>query len=180
MDMKVENGQVRAWLPEDIPTSFVLEPVPFWRSAALNLPLLISAVFVLLLTALMWPVAAIVRRQHGRKLEIQGREGKVYRLARFAVLVGMLFLLGWAVLIVGVAGGPAGFNVGLDPWIRLIQLIGLVCVAGAAVAVWNAWLTCAGRRSLWAKAWSVVLALAMLDLVWFSFAFSLIGTSLNY
>ena len=180
LDMKVENGRVRAWLPEDVPSAFVFEPVPFWRSAALNLPLFISAVIVLLLTALMWPVAAVVRRRHDRKLEIQGREGKVYRLARFAVLVGVLFLLGWAVLIVGVAGGPAGFNVGMDPWIRLLQLIGLVCVAGAAVAVWNAWLTCAGSRSLWAKAWSVVLAFAMLDLVWFSFAFNLISTSLNY
>jgi hypothetical protein len=32
------------------------------------------------------------------------------------------------------------------------------------------WVTPRGRRSWWAKVWSVLLALALLDLVWFSFA----------
>ena len=71
-------------------------------------------------------------------------------------------------------------RVGLDYWIRLAQLIGVLCLPGAAVAIWNGWLTCRGRRSGWAKVGSVVMALALVELVWFSFAFHLLSGGLNY
>ena len=44
----------------------------------------------------------------------------------------------------------------------------------------TAWLTSRGRRSGWAKVGSVVMALALVELVWFSFAFHLLSAGLNY
>jgi hypothetical protein len=179
LDMKVVDGKVKGWLPRDLAT-FLLEPVPFVLSGALNLLLLVAAAIVLLLTTLMWPVTAIVRRAYGRPLVLDGRQAQVYRLTHFAAIIGTVFLLSWGVLLLAAGASPAGLSTALDPWIRLIQLIGLVCVAGAAAAVWNAWITFRGRRDWWAKVSSVIVALALLDLVWFSFAFSLISVHLNY
>jgi hypothetical protein len=62
----------------------------------------------------------------------------------------------------------------------MIQLIGLLTVPGLAVAVWNAWLTCTNHRTWWISAWSIVIPLALLALLWFSFAFHVICISLRY
>ena len=59
---------------------------------------------------------------------------------------------------------------------RLVQVIGLVGVGGAGVAWWTVWVG-AGRGGVAAR---VAVALALTDLVWFSFAFGLISAQLNY
>jgi hypothetical protein len=179
LDMKVVDGRVKGWLPRDL-ASFLLEPVPYILSAALNLPLLAAAAVILLLATLMWPIAAIVRRKYRRPLQLEPRQARARRLTHYAALIGIVFLLSWVVLLMAAGANPAALSTALDPWIRLIQLIGLACVAGAAVTVWNAWITFRGQRDWWAKVSSVILALALLDLVWFSFAFSLISVHLNY
>jgi CubicO group peptidase (beta-lactamase class C family) len=179
LNMKLEEGRVKSWLPGDLST-FQADPVPFLWSAALNVPLVIAALGVLILAMLLWPVTAILRRQYGRRLEIEERARLAHRLMRPAALTGVLFLLGWLAVLMAVGSGVVSFNDALDPWIRLVQAIGLACVAGAAVSVWNAYLTCAGRRGFWAKAGSVLVAVALLDLIWFSFAFGLISAGLNY
>jgi CubicO group peptidase (beta-lactamase class C family) len=176
LNMKVENGRVTAFFPSDVLPAWLNERVPFVWSRALHVPLLLAALAVLLVATLLWPVAVAVRRRYGRSLELPADEARGDRFTRLAALIGTLFALGWVVLMI--AGAPS--EMGFEPWIRLVQVIGLLCVAGAAVAVWNAWLTCTRRRSAWARIWSVVLALALLELVWFSFAFNLISATLNY
>ena len=174
--MKVENGQVKAWFPGDVFSAWLNVRVPILWSAALNVPLFLAACSVLLAATLFWPAAALVRRRYGRRLELAGRDARAYLWTRRGALVGVLFLFGWALLLI--ADVPS--MVAPEPWIRVVQFIGLLCVAGAAAAVWNVWVTWRGRRSVWAKAWSLLLALALLDLVWFSFAFGLISVQLNY
>jgi CubicO group peptidase (beta-lactamase class C family) len=179
LNMKVEDERVITWLPRDAST-FQLTPAPFLLSRALNVPLIFTAIGILIGTTLLWPVAAIVRRRYGRALELEGRALQAHRWTRFASLAAVFFLLGWMAVLMAVATGIAGFDDALDPWIRVVQLIGLACVAGAAVAVWNAYVTCTGRRTAWAKACSVLVAFALVDLVWFAFAFNLISAGLNY
>jgi CubicO group peptidase (beta-lactamase class C family) len=51
---------------------------------------------------------------------------------------------------------------------------------GAAAGLWNAWATVRGPAPWWSKVWSVLLALALVEIVWFSFSFHLISAGLNY
>jgi hypothetical protein len=179
LNMRVEDGRVTAWLPSNLATFEVL-PVPFWRSASLNVPMLLGAVFVLCATAVVWSAAALVRRRFGRDLEIVGRDALARRTAQLAVATALLFLLGYVLLIVTIAGNPSLLDVGLDPWIRLVQGIGLLSVVAAPGALWHAWSACRGRQSWWVKVSSIIVALAIVELVWFSFAFHLISAGLNY
>ena len=180
LNMDVEHGKVRAWVTDDIGSSFVLLPVPYWNSAALNLPLLAFAAGVLVLQTLLWPVAALVRRRYGQRLALQGYDARAFRLTRIAAAVGAAYLLGWTILGIAIAAGAISFDAGIDPWIRAIQLIGLLIVPGLAVAVWNAWLTWTDHRAWWVTAWSILIPLALLALLWFSFAFHAICLNLSY
>jgi hypothetical protein len=173
--MKARDGQVQSLWTDEVASFMVDLKVPFLWSAGLNIPLLGLASSTLLVTVLLWPIAAIVRRRYGQTLQLAEPEGRAYRLTRFAALLGVLYMFGWVIAL----AADFSSTVGVEPWIRLIQLIGLACVAGAAVAVWNARLTCLGQRSRWAKAWSTVLALALLYIVWFSFSFHLISVHLS-
>jgi len=74
----------------------------------------------------------------------------------------------------------ASFDPKLDPWIRLVQFIGLLAVAGAVLSWWSVWASWRRPGSIGSKAFSLIVALALADLVWFSFAFNLISARLNY
>jgi hypothetical protein len=56
----------------------------------------------------------------------------------------------------------------------------LVLPLGALVAVWNATVVLRGRRSWAAKAWSVVLALSCLVVLWVGYAYHVMGWTANY
>ena len=172
---KVEDGQVQSIWSDQIISFWINLRVPYLWSSRLNVPLLGLSVGILLLTALTWPAVALVRRRYGRALQPAGHVARAYRLTRCAAVLGVLYMLCWLIAL----AADFASQVGVTPWIRLFQLMGLFCVAGAAVAVWSAWLTWHSSRAIWAKLWSVVLAFALLDLGWFSFAFHLISLRLS-
>jgi hypothetical protein len=131
---------------------------------------------VLLLTVVLWPVAAIVRRRNGVALQLAGQERRSYSWTRLAALTGVVYVLGW---FIAMAADLASTE-GAEPWIRLLQLIGLACIAGTGIGLWNVWLTWRRPRASWAgRVWSLVLALALMYLVWFSFAFHLISARID-
>ncbi|MDN3919129.1 serine hydrolase domain-containing protein [Roseateles violae] len=61
---QVENGKVTRWAMQPYAFAFVFEPVPALASPAALL-LLCGAALVTALTALLWPLVAVLRRQHG-------------------------------------------------------------------------------------------------------------------
>ena len=173
--MNVRDGKVESVWSDQAASFWVDLKVPTVWSASLNVPLLGLATGVLVVTVLLWPVAAIVRRHYGPSVPVAYRDTRADRLARLAAVVGVLYLLGWVLALIA----DLASAVGAEPWIRLIQLVGLFSVAGAGIAVWNSGLTWRSARSVWAKVWSALLALALVYLAWFSFAFHLISVRLN-
>ena len=91
----VENGRVRHWGLEPYVFAFIFEPVPFMASTTV-LVLLCAALGVVLLTVLLWPVAAVLRRRHGVTATLpSGLTG--LRAASVLTLVGM-GLWAWVVM----------------------------------------------------------------------------------
>jgi CubicO group peptidase (beta-lactamase class C family) len=175
--MKAQDGRVHAVY---IDPAITLLRAPFWRSGSFVLPIVAGTFVVLLLTILAWPVAALVRRHYGKTLQLAEREVKLRRWARMAALTNLLFLGSVFGVPLSLLSRFYLFNDPLDPWLRLLQLIGLLGAVGTGVVLWNAWIVCTGLRGWAVKAWGVLLAVACLVVTWLGFTFDIITVRLHY
>lgn len=176
---QISDGRVRFLGFDSTSGIHVLMPVPAWQSSAWITPVILVALGSLLLTVIFWPVSALIRRRYGATFALAGQQALAYRLVRVAAIVNLVFLLGW-VLMVQASSDLAALGGGLDPWFSLLHLIGLMGVAAAGIAIWNAWLVVKSSRRWWSKAWSVVLAISCLAITWFAFTFNLVNFSVRY
>ena len=145
--MKVENDRVQSVWTDAVPTSWVNLPVPFIRSAGFNVPMLGVSVILMLAMAIRWPAQARGAR----------------RFTRIACVLGVLYVTGWFIAL----ARDFASTVGAETWIRLLQVIGLVCIAGAIAALGNLWATWRATRNVWARTHSLLTALALAFLSWF-------------
>ncbi len=175
-----QNGKVR-WISFDEASPVaVWMPVSFWQSAAWNLPLLYLSLLVFLLTALLWPVAALVRYHCGKSFALMGAARRWYRLSRVVAILHLLFAAGWLLALLQLNIGIAHFNNAFDGTLRLIQLIGVLAILGTVAVAMNA--VCAWRQpsGWWRKTNSVLLLIACLAAIWFAFSLHLLNVHLNY
>jgi CubicO group peptidase (beta-lactamase class C family) len=123
----VEDGKVARWGLEPYVFAFVFEPVPFMAGRGV-LVLLLAALAVAVLTALVWPVAARIRRRHGLP-----RPGRPLTLLRIASCLVPLSLVLWLLAVDATDGGdPAGLLM-LAQGATILAFIG-----GLAAALWYA------------------------------------------
>jgi CubicO group peptidase (beta-lactamase class C family) len=172
-------GGVKTVLDSEDPTS-VLQAVPFSRSAALNLTVLLGSLVVLLLALLLWPVRWLMRRQYRAPAE----SPEVRRLRRWigiAVACDVLYFIAWMAVLKPVLSVELWvYSGGFDPVVRTLQLAGLLVIASAIVGVWCLWRLSKLQASGWAWLRHGVLAAALLGVVWIAFLGGLISFNLNY
>ncbi|MBY8823395.1 beta-lactamase family protein [Sphingomonas colocasiae] len=178
---RVENGvPVRIGVSDFAPV-MVFDRTPWHRSSAWLRPMLLAGIAALLITVILWPVTALVRRRYGAALSFAGRERLAYRLVRIAAALALLAVLGWVVLLSAMLGDIGNLASPFDPALLAAQLFGwLAFVGGGAIAAWNVALALRGRRHWSAKLWSIVLLLAFLTLIWIGAVFRLLAIGTNY
>lgn len=167
----VQDGRVRAVWTDQAASFWVNLPVPWWRSARLNGLLLGFAALTLLVVTLAWSIRALLRRRGGAAPGSGTPQPRAAGLTRLACALGVVYLIGWVVVIAAdLPSSPSAW-----PSIRLLQLLGAACVAGAGVAAWNAGQVWQDRRGWAARIGAALVALALVDLAWFSLAFRLLS-----
>ena len=178
---KVENGRVEMLSGDEISPFIVFRPTKWWKSPSWLLPLAEFSLAVLVLTLIAWPLAALARRRYGATLPLQGRARSAYRWVRIAAVGLLLLLAGWTWQIQRMSTEVAALTSKSDPWLWLLQLLGLVVFLGAAgVAVWNARLARSGRRPWGSQLWSGLLVLATVTLLYIAVVFKLVAFDINY
>jgi CubicO group peptidase (beta-lactamase class C family) len=178
---KIENGRVARFSVDGLSPIAVLEPVPWWRSAAWLLPLLLISAAALASTALLWPVAALVRRRYGAVLDLSGTPLKAYRLSRIAAAAVVVILAAWVGTLGAMLSNLRLLSPSFDWWFWVLQLLSLVVFVGAAaIALWNLRVVWTARRGWFSKGWSIVLVVSTLTVVWAALAYKLIGFDVNY
>jgi CubicO group peptidase (beta-lactamase class C family) len=155
-------------------------PVSIWQSAAWNLPLLHVSLLVFLLAAVLWPIAALVRRYCGKPFALQGNARRWYRLSRIVAILQLLFAVGWLCVLMHLNGNIASFSNHLDITLRLIQLVGVLAIIGTIAAFMNAFHAWKERGGWWRKLNSVALMLACFTTIWFAFSLHLLTLHLKY
>jgi hypothetical protein len=177
---KVIDNRVIAVSSDDVPAAIWLQPVPAWRSPGWLLPLLYAALAVHVLALALWPAAALVRRQTRQPLRLEGRERDL-RLLAFAGLIGNLLLFGlWLWILSRIDASPRALDGDLDPWLRLAQVLGLISIATAAVAVLNARAAWKPPAQRWRRICAVAIAAACVAVVWLVLALKTLQWSLVY
>ncbi len=181
LSAKVEDGRVVRFSVDDVSPFMMFEPVPFAKSSGWLLPALVVGLAAMLLTALAWPISALTRRHYRVSYALSGVDAKAHRWVRIAsvAVVGLLTI--WGITIVSMMGDLSRLTAKNDWLLWLLQILSLVVfVGGAIVGLWHAKAVLGSRRSWYAKAWAVVLALSLLVALWVALAFNLIAFDVNY
>jgi hypothetical protein len=174
---KDENGQMQFQM--DFPF-FIFQKVGFWENKYFNYTLAIFGLTIVVLTVVLWPVGALIRKHYGRPLDLSPLERKLRLGVRLVCILFIFFFGGWLAVLTAAMAGPSAINA-LAPWIICFGVLGALCAFGAVLACVNAfrsWKT--PNRWLWTKLHDTALALACLSLVWFAITWNLMNFNIHY
>jgi CubicO group peptidase (beta-lactamase class C family) len=176
----MKDGAVQRIYTSDLPPIEAITPAPFLRGAW-NFYLFVGMLAMLALTALFWPIKAILRWRYEAPFVLRGSEATLYRLSRLAALCDVLFLGGFLALFTYGNENLAVFTSAYDWLFRILQAVGILGFIGTIAMVWN-FLAGLGNaeRPWWTKISDLLLAIAGIAFVWFVLADKLITLSLNY
>ncbi len=175
----VRRGTVRQFGLEGAPFEVYQPAVGAY--AHWNLTVLEASLAALAISALVWPVAALVRWRYRQPFPFRGRVAILYRLVRGVAVIDVLLAVGWMTILSQVQTNVVLLNGPLDPWLRLLQALGLAGIAGGVVGVLNAVLVWRERQAAWrVKVQALLLAFATLGAAWSIVGQRLVTASLNY
>jgi CubicO group peptidase (beta-lactamase class C family) len=178
---KVQDGQPVRFSIDGISPFMVFERVPWYEDAAWLLPAFYASVAALLLTALFWPINAVVRRRYGATLALDPNSLTAYRLGKVGAIAILAGLAVWALTVIRMFGDFNNLSDKFDATVRFSQVFGIIAfIGGFALVLWNLWAVWSGSRRWPARLWSVVLVLSALTVLWIASAFHLISFGLNY
>jgi CubicO group peptidase (beta-lactamase class C family) len=171
---------VKTVVDSEDPTS-VRQAAPFIRSAPLNLNVLMFSAAVLLWTLILWPLSALLRRGDAAPSGVSPEVRRLRLYQRGAAAVDLVYLIGWYMMLQPILANQLGaYNDSLDGMVRVLQVWGLLVIAAAVLGIWTAFRTFRAGATWPSKIWSVLVALALIGMVWIGFMGRLIGFSLNY
>ena len=178
---KLEDGRVTRLSVDEVSPFMVFEPTPWWRSPAWLQPAAGVSLACCFLTALLWPVAAIVRRRQRLTLGLEGRAARAHRFSRLAAVAITLVSLGWAAVIGLGLTYLTVLSSALDPWLFVMYVCSVVAYIGGAVALlWAASVAWSAGRPWTARLWTTLLALAALVLLWTAWIYHLMAFRTTY
>ena len=179
--VKLVDGKVVRFSFDELSAVMVFERVPWYQDSAWLLPLTCAGLAALLLTAVMWPVVAIVRRRYSATLTLDPKSLRAYRWSKIASILIVAAFTTWALTLTFMLNDLNNLSNKFDSTVRFAQIFGIVVfIGGFGVMLWHLRTVWSGTRRWPAKLWSIVLALSAFFVLWVAFAFKLIGFGLYY
>jgi hypothetical protein len=135
----------------------------------------------LLLTAVLWPITAVVRRSFGAKPALTPVELRAYRLSKIGAILSVAALCIWLLTLTFMFKDFNNLSAKFDMNVRFAQIFGVIGFFGGVVlAVLNLRTVWGGQRRWPAKLWSIVLVISTLVFLWMAFVFHLFNFRLYY
>jgi CubicO group peptidase (beta-lactamase class C family) len=178
---QVVDGKIVRFSIDGISPFMVFDRAPWYQNSAWLLPLFCAGLAALAITALMWPIAAIVRRRYGARLTLEAKALRAYRLSKIAALLILGAAGLWAITLTKMITDINNLSSKFDSTVRFAQVVGIVVFFGGFSAMlWNLWTVWSGTRRWPAKVWSIVLVLSAFIVLWVAWSFRLLGFGLHY
>ncbi|HVH83181.1 MAG TPA: serine hydrolase domain-containing protein [Steroidobacteraceae bacterium] len=179
---KVVDGRPVRFSFDFLSPFMVFDRAPWYASSLWLTPLVCASLAALLLTALVWPVAAIVRRRYQAPLALEPKALRAYLWSRIGALAIVAALGVWGLFMVLILNDTGTLGGRLDPLLLLAQLLGIVAfLGGIGVMLWNLLAVWRGAGRRWpAKLWSVVLVVAAVAVLWVGLVAKLMSVGTNY
>ncbi len=159
----------------------VFKRVGAFENSKLLTPVLVFSLAVMLLTLLLTPVAWLVRRHYGQKLELSAMDKWLRRGIWIFFALDLIFVIGLTALV---SYALTDFEILSDAgnkWFFLFQAMGVVGAIGTLIVLYHAvhaWKSKSYR--IWGKLQATLLALACLGFLWFAFVGNLLVFSSSY
>ncbi len=159
----------------------VLLKAAWYENSALHFPLIVGSLAVFLLTLILWPVGALLRRHYAHPLNLDPAERRLRLSVRFVCLLNLAFVAALVAFFSAAMNNIGLFSPLYHPLLRIIQIAGWLGILGGLVALCNmiqSW----RRRERWllSKLADTVIVLACLGFTWFVFTWNLLNWNLNY
>ena len=176
---RAPNGRVTDLLIQ--PPIVEAQRTTWYESKKFLLPFVGASLVIIVLTALLWPVAAIVRRRYKTRLFADAGLSRTFVFGRIACVV----VLAWLVLL-AILGTRATADISLlgnaiNPWLQALHVLGWLAVIGtiwliyATIRFWQA-----NGVGLWLRLHSTIVTAAMLVFVWFAWHTHFLDASLKF
>jgi CubicO group peptidase (beta-lactamase class C family) len=158
----------------------VFERAPWYSSGTWLVPLLCASLAALVLTVLVWPVAALVRRRYRVPLALDAVSRRAYLGSRLAAIAIVAALALW-MTIFALLLESTGTLAHLDPLLLCAQALGMVAFWGGLVLMaCNLVVVWTHPRRWPARTWSVVLTLAAVGILWVAWVSRLLTFGTHY
>jgi len=173
-----QNGQMQMIMSFPF---MIFQRVGLWENNRILLPVLGISLLIMLLALVLSPVAWLVRRHYGRKLELTPMERWLRRGVRIVFALNLFFIAALIGLITYATTNIDFFSDRGNTWFHLVQVIGVLGAIGTLVVLFNAIRTWTNKRSgIWGKFQAAIFVLACLGFLWFTFAGNLLDFSSTY
>jgi hypothetical protein len=178
---EAKDGRIQRFSVGDYASIMMFERPPLSKSGTWLLPAAIAALVILLVTALAWPISALVRRYYRVPSTLSVSDAKAQRRMRIVAVATVLVWAGWMGLVYVMMSNISMLSPKMDGYLRALQVSGaIVFVGGTLVGLWSAWTTLRGERGLLARAWTGLLVAALLVSLWVAIAFNVLRFSVHY
>lgn len=174
----IKNPLGKMELVSDLPAIVYLR-ARWYQDKLVNEVILGACGAIFLLTLLFWPLAGLVRRHYAKPLMLTMGQRRLRLAVRVVCALDLAFIVGWGSIILGL-NDVAALNQQLDPWMRLLQVVGWLGIAGLVVTLDNLVRVWETPRWWWTRLWDTGIALASIAFVWFLFNWHLLHWRLMY
>ena len=159
----------------------VFDRAPWYSRGTWLMPLFLVSFVAMLLTVLVWPVAAIVRRRYQAPLSLDPLSRRAYLASRIGAVAIVAALGIWGLFVMLILKDTGTLGGRLDPLLVLAQLMSIVAfIGGLAVMLWNVMAVWGGERRWPAKVWSLVLVLSSVFVLWVAWVCKLLVVGTDY
>ncbi|HEY6384952.1 MAG TPA: serine hydrolase domain-containing protein [Candidatus Acidoferrum sp.] len=135
---------------------------------------------VIVLTLLIWPIAAMLRKHYGKPLTLDPGAKRLRLLVRLVCLGVVGFVVG-LLIFVSKTNNPSGLSERGDFGLHLLQVVGLLTGLGALIAIYNSLKSWGDSQQwFWNKIWNTFLAFACVGFFWFIYHWHLLNFHLSY